>query len=118
MWPSGAVTLPNYRDIVTRCVDDALERGLDTLALTNENWQVVLYEGTIRLVQGDITPAAAASAAAGAKFPPPVWTPSRKRALSSSSDLYQLPDFSVASPDPLSTGIATPVPKKLLEMVC
>ncbi len=111
MWPAGAVTLPNYRDIVACCVDDALERGLDTLALTNENWQVVLYEGTIRLVQGDITPAAASSAA-GAKFPPPVWTPSRKRALSSSSDLYQLPDFSVASPDPLSAGISTPVPKK------
>ena len=110
-WPAGAVELPNFRDIVARCVDDALERGLDTNSLTYENWQIVLYEGTIRLVQGDPNPAAA-TAAAGSKFTPPVWTPSRKRALSSSSDLFQLPDFSAASPDPLSAGISTPAPKK------
>ncbi len=110
-WPAGGDKIPNFRDIMSRCVDDALERGLTVSSLIREHWQVVLYEGAIRLIQADPNPSSSPDEE-GAPFTPPVWTPSRKRALSTSSDLYQLPDFSRASPDPLSAGFSTPVPKK------
>ena len=42
-------------------VDEALERGLTFSSLNRENWQVVLYEGTICMIQGDPTPSAVAA---------------------------------------------------------
>ena len=110
MAPAGIAKIPNFRNLIARLVDDALERGLTHSSLIKECWQVVLYEGTICMIQADPTPAAA-SAAEGS-FAPPVWTPSKKRALSVSSDLYSLPDFSGVSPDPLTAGKSTPMLKK------
>ena len=110
MMPPGSEKIPNYRALVLRLVDEALERGFSSSSLTRENWQVVLYEGTIRMIQGDPTPSAAS--AGEDSFTPPVWTPSRKRALSSSSDQYTLPDFSQSSLDPLTAGNPVPMLKK------
>ena len=54
MMPSGSEKIPNYRALVHQLVDEALERGFTFSSLTRENWQVVLYEGTIRMIQGDL----------------------------------------------------------------
>ena len=51
------------------------------------------------MIQADPTPDAAP--AAEGTFSPPVWTPSRKCGLSTSSDLFTLPDFVGPTQDPL-----------------
>ena len=104
--PPPATKLPNYHQVLNRLVDECIERGLNSTTLHSGNWQAVLYEGTIRMIQGDPTPGP--DPLAPSAPPPSLWTPSKKHARSASSDLYSLPDFGVA----LGTPTPAPGPSK------
>lgn len=62
------------------------------------------------MIQANPTPDAAP--AAEDTFSPPVWTPSRKCGLSTSSDLFTLHDFVGPTQDPLTAGTPRPTLKK------